>query len=234
MSWHYLPELVDQASALSYSDGEQSAPWKSSRTAEKCCCGVSGTVCCRCSLSGMTSGHSRASCGVERWISSLGGSRANHTALPVARKDQKTSGTYGPIRSESFAKWDRKISSWRMYQGYLPLNMPGQFSETLPKAAINLNGILYRRRESAQIMSGNGSGLHVPTPAAVDHKGTGVYKKVRGHQKNLRDWFAYKYNFLYPPVAMVEYLMGWPIGWTDLRPLATDKFRQWLEQHGIY
>lgn len=30
----------------------------------------------------------------------------------------------------------------------------------------------------------------------------------------------------------VEWLMGWPIGWTDLEPLAMDKFRQWLEQHG--
>lgn len=26
----------------------------------------------------------------------------------------------------------------------------------------------------------------------------------------------------------VEWLMGWPIGWTALQPLATDKFRSWL------
>ncbi len=30
----------------------------------------------------------------------------------------------------------------------------------------------------------------------------------------------------------VEWLMGWPIGWTDLKPLATDKYRLWLQQHG--
>jgi hypothetical protein len=30
----------------------------------------------------------------------------------------------------------------------------------------------------------------------------------------------------------VEWLMGWPLGWTDLRPLATDKFRQWCASHG--
>lgn len=29
-----------------------------------------------------------------------------------------------------------------------------------------------------------------------------------------------------------EWLMGWPIGWTDLRPLGTDKFQQWLNSHG--
>ena len=30
----------------------------------------------------------------------------------------------------------------------------------------------------------------------------------------------------------VEWLMGWPLGWTDLKPLETDKFQKWLEQHG--
>lgn len=30
----------------------------------------------------------------------------------------------------------------------------------------------------------------------------------------------------------VEWLMGWPIGWTALRPLATDRFRSWL--HGRF
>ena len=30
----------------------------------------------------------------------------------------------------------------------------------------------------------------------------------------------------------VEWLMGWPLGWTDLKPLETDKFQQWLRSHG--
>jgi DNA (cytosine-5)-methyltransferase 1 len=29
-----------------------------------------------------------------------------------------------------------------------------------------------------------------------------------------------------------EWLMGWPIGQTALKPLATDKFREWQQQHG--
>jgi len=32
----------------------------------------------------------------------------------------------------------------------------------------------------------------------------------------------------------VEWLMGWPIGWTDLKPLATARYREWLQQHGGY
>jgi len=30
----------------------------------------------------------------------------------------------------------------------------------------------------------------------------------------------------------VEWLMGWPVGWTDLKPLATDKFHKWSQQSG--
>ena len=29
----------------------------------------------------------------------------------------------------------------------------------------------------------------------------------------------------------VEWLMGWPIGWTDLKPLEMDKFQSWLKAH---
>jgi hypothetical protein len=32
--------------------------------------------------------------------------------------------------------------------------------------------------------------------------------------------------------VFVSWLMGWPISWTSLRPLATGKFRQWLRSHG--
>lgn len=33
--------------------------------------------------------------------------------------------------------------------------------------------------------------------------------------------------------SWVEWLMGWPIGWTDCAPSATDKFRQWQRSHGV-
>ncbi|RON33678.1 hypothetical protein BK664_24575 [Pseudomonas brassicacearum] len=29
----------------------------------------------------------------------------------------------------------------------------------------------------------------------------------------------------------VEWLMGWPIGWTELKPLAMDRFHEWQRQH---
>ena len=35
---------------------------------------------------------------------------------------------------------------------------------------------------------------------------------------------------LNPP--WVEWLMGWPLGWTDLRASAMDRFQQWRRSHG--
>ncbi len=31
----------------------------------------------------------------------------------------------------------------------------------------------------------------------------------------------------------VEWLMGWPLGWTDLNPLEMGRFQMWLDSHGI-
>jgi hypothetical protein len=30
----------------------------------------------------------------------------------------------------------------------------------------------------------------------------------------------------------VEWLMGWPLGWTDCAASVTDKFQQWRNSHG--
>jgi hypothetical protein len=32
----------------------------------------------------------------------------------------------------------------------------------------------------------------------------------------------------------VEWLQGWPLKWTDLKQLETDKFQQWLHSHGKF
>ena len=32
----------------------------------------------------------------------------------------------------------------------------------------------------------------------------------------------------------VEWLMGWPLEWTDLKPLETDKFQEWQQQHSNF
>jgi hypothetical protein len=65
----------------------------------------------------------------------------------------------------------------------------------------------------------------IPTPRAFMHKDSTT---DRG-KSNLGEIIGGALN---PP--WVEWLMGWPIEWTALRPLETDKFQSWLRSHGDY
>ena len=77
-----------------------------------------------------------------------------------------------------------------------------------------------------------------PTPCASDatkwNTMTRAERIARGQQIRLCNQLSTPENRvggqLNPP--WVEWLMGWPIGWTDLKPLETDKFQSWLQQHG--
>lgn len=83
----------------------------------------------------------------------------------------------------------------------------------------------------------------LPTASCRDHKGGSNWanRKRDGQPRNASDMTLPdvieapgQSNGLKLQPAFVEWLMGWPIGWTDLKPLATDKFREWRQQHGIF
>ena len=80
-----------------------------------------------------------------------------------------------------------------------------------------------------------------PTPSTRDYKGGYIGGRIRDgkiswdtldvavqHTDN-----QHKTGGQLNP-TWVEWLMGWPLGWTDLNPLEMDKFQKWQEQHGIY
>ena len=70
--------------------------------------------------------------------------------------------------------------------------------------------------------------IKVATPTACDWKsGKASQATMERNSRPLREQVGGSLN---PP--WVEWLMGWPIGWTDCAPLATDKFRQWWRLHG--
>jgi hypothetical protein len=66
-----------------------------------------------------------------------------------------------------------------------------------------------------------------PTPDASAHK-----YRLSGNSQQSNSLMALAGGKLNPD--WTEWLMGWPPGWTDLKPLGTDKFQQWLQQHGKY
>src|SRR5690606_10230717 len=79
------------------------------------------------------------------------------------------------------------------------------------------------RRTWVRIMFGHDIGyLHTPTT------------KANYCADSMQKWpsaRAFKTVFGRPNPTIHEWMMGWPIGWSDIRPLETDKYRLWLSQH---
>ena len=78
-----------------------------------------------------------------------------------------------------------------------------------------------------------------PTPQASDNRdrgnlGSGAIQRrqEKGKQIMLSQSVSDISGALNP--LWVEWLMGWPLGWTDLKPLETARFQSWLQQHGGY
>lgn len=78
-----------------------------------------------------------------------------------------------------------------------------------------------------------------PTPTATSYKGWSINHK-RADSDDRLDYTVEREAFISgqttPPKRLnpdwVEWLIGWPIGHTALKPLETDKFREWQRQHG--
>ncbi|MDW5416804.1 hypothetical protein R6242_09530 [Iodobacter sp. CM08] len=77
-----------------------------------------------------------------------------------------------------------------------------------------------------------------PTPTASDHHDRGnlsnpcIQRRIAiKKQIGLSMCVSAESGQLNP--EWVEWLMGWPIGWTELKPLGMDKFREWQQQHNI-
>jgi hypothetical protein len=67
----------------------------------------------------------------------------------------------------------------------------------------------------------------LPTPTVNDSKNNGAASQLERQSPNLN---AVVGGALNP--TWVEWLMGWPLGWTDCGASATDRFREWCNAHG--
>lgn len=67
-----------------------------------------------------------------------------------------------------------------------------------------------------------------PTPTAHNAKECNAPAEQTRNTPTLAAQAGGKLN---PP--WVEWLMGWPIGWTDCEPLETGRCQQWLRSHGL-
>jgi hypothetical protein len=137
----------------------------------------------------------------------------------------------------SFARFDPATSSWKTHQCSL-LGGLDEFSETWPQWGLMRDGECWEQTPLGLVTIEKEFG-YWPTPTATDWKATGKLETLKrqgdkngaGHQNRPQYHYARKFN-MKMPLAAQEILMMWPLGWTDLKPLETDKFRLWQQQHG--
>lgn len=130
------------------------------------------------------------------------------------------------------AKYDPVTSLWKTAQCSFIEDL-GESLATFPRSGMTRNGLLWELPMLERRTREKESGFW-PTPTATDYKGSPTVETTLSRaQKSSRGVRLPEeltrrgvYGLLNP--QWVEWLMGWPIGHTDLKPLETDKSRSAL------
>lgn len=149
-----------------------------------------------------------------------------------------------PTSEIAFGLWPTPVSSdttmrTKPYaQGGTPLSLAvGKSLWPTPTATLGSKGgrITPRKGREGGTLIEAVSARRWPTPVASASKGSSpaaLTRKSGADRSNDRldhAVMASDGGQLNP--EWVEWLMGWPIGWTELKPLAMDKFHEWQRQH---
>ena len=238
MSWLYSRALVEEYSAGNCLAGEQSAPSKSSHIPQAFLPSDKMTVYSRLSQYGMTFAHLTDDLGEELLTWYLEGFHARTLA----------------VQGKALESTEREADSGKKWRGLLVRY--GQdlvssktvlcseqedyqrFSKTLPKSGMMQDGECSELAMSERRTKETGCG-YWPTPKHGDWR-SGCQRRQFNTMLNVE---VFRRNGIYPSgnkqakhpqlnPCWIEALMGWPIGWTELKVLGMDKFQQWLDSHG--
>jgi hypothetical protein len=235
MSWHYLRVQEEESLQDICSGGELLQPLKSKTTHAEFYCNGKLMESYLDSLSGTTFVHSMANLGQEKSMSSQEVSHVKtclqqEKAQDLMESDQDS----GEKWQGSFAKYNPDTHSLRTPQCLL-FEDSTEFCAILPKWGLMLDGELWEQQTLVQSTREIESGLS-PTPPPHDNWPTPTTPSGGG---NCGGSGAYKNaikNGTHIPHSinpnLYEWLMGWPIGWTDLKPLAMGKWPFVPQQHG--
>jgi len=240
MSYTYLQEQGEEYSVECYSDIPAFVLSKLMNTVEKSCCKGSGTESSRGFQSKMTSGTSTANRGEEKsryW-------QEDFLAKTFLPKEQtmgqnlalmENARAFGWSICDLLKKSNLSISLPKILRSY-ELGDLEQSSKGFPLWGIMHGGVVSEVLQSVRITRERDSG-YLPTVLATDWKGgTTAIRKDTGKQRidQWRDYVKVKYSLTYPHPTHSELRMGWPEGWTDLKPLEMGKYRKWLRSHGQF
>jgi len=258
MSFIYLPGQEAEYLPENYSDTDASAPLKSSHTHKPCSLPDSEIKHSSLSRFGMTCKHLTEDRGAELLTSWLAGFPVRTSALPEKAQDLMVSVVdCGATSPASLARYDPATHSLKTAQCSLNEDLTG-CCVTLPRSGLMRNGVCFQHQivelHTSEIESGfwptptrdsatqrtkryaqGGMPLSAavtmfPTPTARDWKSGKASAATMA--KNSRPLSEQIGGLLNPD--WVEWLIGWPIGHTDLKPLETGRLAEWRLQHSIY
>lgn len=185
---------------------------------------------------------SMAHLGVERWIASLQESHAPRSPTQANEKEGTTQTGSGLMCGESFASLDQSGSFWKTCEPSCPRDIrrySAKSSPTWPATGLMLRGTCFRLASLVPHIHGPECSLW-PTPTATDSCGRGYHKSGGRVYLALPGAIqvAAGKHYQNPDTGKtnpewVEWLMGWPIGWTDCEQSATESFQTWWLSRGL-
>jgi len=226
MSWLYSQALVEEYLGGNFLDGEQSAPLNGSLTPQAYCAPDKMMDFSRLSRFGMTFKPLTANLGEELLTLYLGDFHA-----PTFQQQEKEQELMekplecGEKWHASFAKYDPNSSLWRTHQCSL-LGDLEEFLETWPRWGSMRTGECWEQQMLEQNTNATESGLWATptTPSGGGNcGGSGAYKNALKNGTHIP-------HSINP--NLYEWLMGFPIGWTDLNCSVTLKHHFAQPQHG--
>ena len=250
MSWHFLQEQEEASWEGNSLDGAPSALLKLMPTADQFCLRVKETASLTHSQYGMTLRRLTGTRGAASLMWYQGDSPVRTYLPPEGQIEKGSQGNdpdYGPSLPGSLAKYNPHLYLWKTRQCLLFAGL-ASFSETWPRWGMMRDGECWERTTQGVILIGNASGL-LPAPvknmgegflggpirsaetwettSRLDHLLIGIWKKWTGRENGGK---LGEKVICHPTFA--EWTMLWPMNWTNLKPLATDKFQQWVALHG--
>ena len=237
MSWHFLQEGVEASWQQSCLDGAPSALLNLMPEQEEYCLTGSEMECLNRSQYGMTFKHLTDDHGAESLMLSQEDSRAKTLAnADLVKESTAKDQDYGWKWQESFAKFDHVSFSWKTRQCSL-LEDSEKFLETWPQWGCMRSGECSELPALEQLIIEPGFSWLL-TPTAQSWKAwtfRNPFSLIRKNHAdgNLQEQLMRLYQRMTTPRCQ-EILMMWPEGWTDSKPLETDKFHCALQQHGEF
>ena len=211
-------------------DGELSVPLSGNNTQQAYCAPDKMTKFSRLSRFGMTYKPLTENRGEKLLTLYLEDFHARTLAQPVKVQELKeTNHQCGNTWQGSLARLDPSTSLWRTAQCSLLEDLELSL-QTFPKWGLMQNGALYQLPTLVQTISERGFGLgQYVTPTTRDYKGMSGsgFRERHGINHNLADCLGGVPNPMFS-----EWLMAFPPGWTDLRPLEMDKCLYVQQLHG--